>query len=263
MVKERDPWKMQVCEYLELEERCLKEELLERDPYKRYTEATAAAEAKGVVSNRLQNIVITLDKVRMFLSQPDQPQEPCLRILSEVEAKEHLWSGQRSVMKRILKGSLQLIAPIETMHLRDNFEVKDILDGGGRHRQQILPKNCIRILEAAREDAVSYQDARSKFLKLLEILREIDNEIEGGLTAVVDIGILYAYTSIWVTPGKGYKTVTSPKVPINLEDLFLNREGEDDENISDEKLKSAAHNLAKQHASMYFAFYPMCSLNTI
>ena len=34
--------------------------------------ACLCAEAKGVASNRLQNVVITLDKVKMVLQQPGQ-----------------------------------------------------------------------------------------------------------------------------------------------------------------------------------------------
>lgn len=81
---------------MDTEEACLKEELLSNDPFRAYTEATAAAEAKGVVANRLQNVVITLDKVRMVLAQSGQPKTPCLRKLSDEEVVDHLWTGERT-----------------------------------------------------------------------------------------------------------------------------------------------------------------------
>lgn len=40
-----------------------------------------------------------------------QPQGPCLRLLSDEEAVEHLWTGPRSVARRILRGCVQALAP--------------------------------------------------------------------------------------------------------------------------------------------------------
>ncbi len=49
---------------MEMEQRLLVRELLAIPaPFAFYTPATAAAEAKGVRDNRLQNVAITLDKV--------------------------------------------------------------------------------------------------------------------------------------------------------------------------------------------------------
>ena len=43
-----------------------------------YTQASAEAEAKGVADTRLQNVVITVDKVRHCLKQPGAPRIPPL-----------------------------------------------------------------------------------------------------------------------------------------------------------------------------------------
>jgi hypothetical protein len=56
----------------------------------------------GVVDNRLQNIVITLDKERRYLSQPGQPLEPPLQALSDEQAMAFLWTCPRSIMRRTL-----------------------------------------------------------------------------------------------------------------------------------------------------------------
>ena len=85
--------------------------------------------------------------------------------------------------------------------------------------------------------------------KFCDVLREIDNDIGGGLTAAVDAGIMYAFTTNWVTVIQGYKTFTSPKVPINLEDLFLNREDNSSKPVQQDRLVSSAQNLAKTHAN--------------
>ena len=49
----------------------------------------------GVSDNRVQNVVITLDKVKLTLSRPDQCQRPPLRLLNTEEVTEYLWTGQQ------------------------------------------------------------------------------------------------------------------------------------------------------------------------
>ncbi len=46
--------------------------------------------------NRLQNVVITLDKVKLCMQQ-GQCRDPPLRFLSDAEIVEHLWSGARAI----------------------------------------------------------------------------------------------------------------------------------------------------------------------
>jgi Protein SET DOMAIN GROUP 2 C-terminal len=53
------------------------------------------ARLSGVADNRLQNVVITLDKVKMILGKPGQVQGPPLRMLSDAEVAEHLWTGEK------------------------------------------------------------------------------------------------------------------------------------------------------------------------
>ena len=66
-----EKWAALIMEYVETEQALLPQELLAlRPPYATYTAASAAAEAKGVSDNRLQNVVITLDKVKLCLERP-------------------------------------------------------------------------------------------------------------------------------------------------------------------------------------------------
>ena len=53
--------------------------------------------AAGVCDNRLQNVVITLDKIKMFLGKPGQPHNPPLRLLSSAEVLDYLWMGMPCV----------------------------------------------------------------------------------------------------------------------------------------------------------------------
>lgn len=65
-----EKWAALIMEYVETEQALLPQELLSlRPPYATYTPASAAAEAKGVSDNRLQNVVITLDKVKLCLER--------------------------------------------------------------------------------------------------------------------------------------------------------------------------------------------------
>lgn len=47
-----------------------------------------------MTANRLQNIVITLDKVKMVLAAPGQSQGPAIYLLSDAEVLDHLWHGE-------------------------------------------------------------------------------------------------------------------------------------------------------------------------
>ena len=47
----------------------------------------------GVSDNRVQNVVITLDKVKLTLSRQGQCQRSPLRLLDSDELTEYLWTG--------------------------------------------------------------------------------------------------------------------------------------------------------------------------
>lgn len=86
--------------------------------HKTYNEASALEESNGVVSHRLQNLVITLDKAKYFLRrQPGKlasvsircvpcrhplAQEIPLRFLTERETIQFLWTSRSSVAAQAL-----------------------------------------------------------------------------------------------------------------------------------------------------------------
>lgn len=192
---------MQICEYLETEEACLKQELLAQ-PNSIYTEITAGAEAKGVIANRLQNVVITLDKVKMFLRHPGQPQGPPLRPLTDSEVVDHLWGGIKSVAKKLMKGATGLLwvhtSTRNIVGARTEAELEAAV-ASAMEKADELPAQLKRILEFVMQPAVDAADARKKLFELVEILREVDNERGGGLTAAADCVYLYASTKHWLT----------------------------------------------------------------
>ena len=100
---------------MQFEERALPSELRDvRDALGRlmYTsEQALQLEAHGVFMTRLQNVAISVDRVKHFLSrQPQELQnEPPFRVLTEKEVIDFLWFGTNSVMKRLLRaGQIEL-----------------------------------------------------------------------------------------------------------------------------------------------------------
>ncbi len=127
-----EKWTALILEFVQEEQRLLPEQLLALPSnIVAYTPFTAASEAKGepgcsqhactssgffpvanykttksitiskrdvgwtsgVSDNRLQNVVITLDKVKLCLSKPGQCLNAPLRLLTDSEVAEYLWTG--------------------------------------------------------------------------------------------------------------------------------------------------------------------------
>lgn len=257
-----EKWASLICKYLDEEESSLKEELLERDPLKRYTEATAAAEAKGVVANRVQNVAITLDKVRMFLrGVSDQPQTPPLRLLTDDEVVDYLWSSPKSVGRRIFKQTVAVLAApsiaravlaaeSDTAFESTIADFREFVENENRKDKRLLEKLCDL---GAAGSATTGEEARSKLWELVLIIRQLDVVGDGILTAAADIGTLYAGTRKWIMCERGYKGFTAAPVKINLQDVFLNREEFKHPGVDHAAAEVAAEKqvalLAKQHKS--------------
>ncbi len=244
-----EKWTSMICEYLEIEETSLKEELLSM---KRYDEASSLAEAKGVIMNRIQNIVITLDKVRMVLKQPNQTVDPPLCQITDAQVASYLWNGSTSVAKRLLRGAALLVAPTVATIESSPQQIVSILlnckEAGDEELLSEIPETLLRLALSAQIVATSAEEARNKLMAFSDDLRELDISHGGGMTAAADLAVLYASTRNWISASRDYKTFASPKVPINLEDLFLNREADIESNAEDEnRLVTAAQLKAKKH----------------
>ena len=94
-------WAALTLEYV-TRERAALPEALTRAPVDgvKYDLPYAEATAHGVAATRIQNLVVTLDKIKYVLSRPGQTREPCMRRLTEEETIAHLWDGEHGVMRR-------------------------------------------------------------------------------------------------------------------------------------------------------------------
>ena len=98
-------WASLILRYVQLEEKLLPDALCNLPMQKgvKYNLEGAKAETHGVVATRLQNIVVTLDKIKYFLRQPNQCDKPFMREATEAEIIEHLWTGSESILVRAIK----------------------------------------------------------------------------------------------------------------------------------------------------------------
>ena len=97
-------WASLILRYVQLEEKLLPEALCNLPMQKgvKYNLEGAKAETYGVVATRLQNIVVTLDKIKYFLRQPEQSDKPFMREATEADIIEHLWTGSESILVRAI-----------------------------------------------------------------------------------------------------------------------------------------------------------------
>ncbi|KXZ45516.1 hypothetical protein GPECTOR_53g102 [Gonium pectorale] len=222
-------WAALVLEYVELEKRELPGVLLALPPHLgRYTQQSAEIEAEAIAQNRVQQIVITLDKVKHVLRQPDQLQTAPMRLLSEDEVVEHLWSGANSVAKRTLKCAANHLCK-ESAVVQKLFGLWNAngggRKGGGGDDDEALAKalpgrladfasgpegkqapRLAKVVKVVAQKAKTPADARRLLQSLEAELRAVDNEGGVGVhTAAADMLHLYSTTLTWFTAERGYK----------------------------------------------------------
>ncbi|GMH38444.1 hypothetical protein BSKO_06328 [Bryopsis sp. KO-2023] len=213
-----EKWVALCLEYVEKERTQLPAELL-RLPANlaQYTPEQAEAQAKGVSENRLQNIVITLDKIKLSLRQPGQPSGPPLIFLSETEVIDYLWKGEKSIAKRAGRGVLMAVLPAtlgqSLVHLKPAEVAKFEAKHGKEHPYAV--KLCKMLLK----DLNSVEEIRKALLAMEKDLREEDMNSGGGHTACADILHLYAKTERFFVPEKNYKGFTTAPLEIPLRSL--------------------------------------------
>ena len=104
-------WIASILRFMEFEESALPAELHGmKDSVGRIlypSETSLRLESHGVFTTRLQNVAITADRVKHFLTQ--QPaelrSEPPFRLLTDDEILDFLWFGANSIMKRLLRAA--------------------------------------------------------------------------------------------------------------------------------------------------------------
>eukprot|EP00210_Caulerpa_lentillifera_P005634 g5387.t1 len=120
-------WTSLILEFIEQEHNELPRVLMNGSSD--YTAQSAEIEANGVKSNRLQNLVITIDKAKHFLRNQAH-QDPPLQLLTDKEVLELLWTGENSVVQQamleITEYNLKLNKIEKALHktLKSNSETR-------------------------------------------------------------------------------------------------------------------------------------------
>ncbi|KAL9243849.1 hypothetical protein vseg_017688 [Gypsophila vaccaria] len=158
----------------------------------------AELQAEGVYSQRLQNLALTLDKVRYVLRcvfGDPKIAPPPLQKLSPEEMVSVLWNGEGSVVGELLASMASHV---------DNREVHDL-------------KLKIRAHDPSNSDNVE-KEIRRSLLWLRDEVRNLNCSTKCRHDAAADLLHVYAYTKSFFRI-KGYKSVTSPPVYISPLDL--------------------------------------------
>ena len=102
-------WGALILEFLDFEKKQLTYDLVRR--YSFYNLESANDDAVGIHATRVQNLVITLEKLKYFLRQPNQKQNPPLRVLTPKEVVDILWNDTKNkigepIVKTIIKNAI-------------------------------------------------------------------------------------------------------------------------------------------------------------
>ncbi|XP_017241564.1 histone-lysine N-methyltransferase ATXR3 [Daucus carota subsp. sativus] len=169
----------------------------------------AEVQAEGVYNQRLQNLALTLDKVRYVLRCVfgDPLKAPCPLVrLSPVEAVSHIWKGEGSLVDELL----HCMAPY-----MDDKELN-------------ILKSSIRAHDPSGSDDI--QGAlRESLLWLRDEVRNLQCSYKCRHDAAADLIHLYAYTKCFFRKQE-YKSVTSPPVyitPLDLGPKYTDKLGSD------------------------------------
>ncbi|XP_022742735.1 histone-lysine N-methyltransferase ATXR3-like isoform X2 [Durio zibethinus] len=158
----------------------------------------AEIQAEGVYNQRLQNLAITLDKVRYVMrcvfGDPKKAPPPIER-LSPEEAVSFLWKGEGSLVEELL----QCMAP----HVED-----DMLNN---------LKSKIRAHDPLGSDNI-LKELQKSLLWLRDEVRNLPCTYKCRHDAAADLIHIYAYTKCFLRV-REYKAVTSPPVYISPLDL--------------------------------------------
>ncbi|XP_027061687.2 histone-lysine N-methyltransferase ATXR3-like [Coffea arabica] len=163
-----------------------------------FEKSDAEVQAEGVYNQRLQNLALTLDKVRYVMrcvfGDPKRAPPPLER-LDPREAVSYLWSGEESLVEDLI----QCIAP----HMEDNM-LSEL-------------KASIRAHDPSDSDDIE-TDLQRSLIWLRDEVRNLPCTYKCRHDAAADLIHIYAHTKCFFRI-REYKTVTSPPVYISPLDL--------------------------------------------
>ncbi|KAK1393240.1 histone-lysine N-methyltransferase ATXR3-like [Heracleum sosnowskyi] len=171
--------------------------------------ADAEVQAEGVYNQRLQNLALTLDKVRYVLRCVfgDPLKAPCpIERLSPVEAISQVWKGEGSLVDELLHCMAPYMDDRELDSLKSSIRAHD--PSGSEDIQGALRKSLLWLRDEVRNLPCSYKCRHD---------------------AAADLIHLYAYTKCFFRIQE-YKSVTSPPVyitPLDLGPKYTDKLGSD------------------------------------
>jgi hypothetical protein len=158
----------------------------------------AEVQAEGVYNQRLQNLALTLDKVRYVMrcnfGDPKKAPPPLEKLTPE-ESVSHIWKGEGSLIEELI----QCMAP----HMDDSL-LKEL-------------KSNIRAHDPSGSDNIQ-KDLRKSLIWLRDEVRNLPCTYKSRHDAAADLIHIYAYTKCFFRV-REYKAVTSPPVYISPLDL--------------------------------------------
>ena len=159
-----------------------------------YSLETAEIEARGVYLNRLQNLAISLDRVKYVLRQPNQNQGPPLIRLDNKRVIEMIWNSSDSLVSKFHSS----IRPHIT---NSDFEKFD---------------RIIKVtLDSSSENLI---ELKQRLLTLRDMCRALTPTWGAYHHAAADLFHLYAHTENWFAP-TDYLSFKSP--PFHYSELGL------------------------------------------
>ncbi|CAM6037532.1 unnamed protein product [Sphagnum compactum] len=190
-----------VVAYLNFERQRLPDELMKAEMLKHtgieLDRQDVEVQADGVYNQRLQNLAITLDKVRYILTklygQASMAPAP-LRMLKPLELVDSIWKGKKSIVAELL----QCMA----VHAPEGL--------------QVLTRQ-IREHDPSQKGDIE-GNLRKSLLWLRDTLRQVPATCVGRHDAAADLIHLYAYTKYFFT-SHDYEVVESPSLLIHSCDL--------------------------------------------
>lgn len=187
-------WTSLVLRFWEFEVKSIKKFL--KEYYPNYTDLQCDLEAKNILSNRISNIAISLDKVKHWLKLMDT-KEPPLRTLTFREVFRKFWEDQGS-----FKSSL-----FNMLEKLEDWEVKH---------------QCLKMFWDACAISITelMDDSQCKiqFKSILAILKDLSIELRKIKSKVIftdalaDTLYLYWHTETYFTPTDNYKRFSSEEV---------------------------------------------------
>ncbi|CAH9076634.1 unnamed protein product [Cuscuta epithymum] len=181
----------------------------------------AEIQAEGVYNQRLQNLALTLDKVRYVMrcvfGDPKEAPPPLERLSPEAAAS-FIWRGEGSLVEELLQ--------CLSSHMDDSVSYE--------------LKSKIRARDPSRSGDIS-KELRKSLLWLRDEVRNLPCTYKCRNDAAADLIHIYAYTKCFFRI-KEYKSVTSP--PVHISPLDLGPEYAD-------KLGSGVHEYCKIYGENY------------